>query len=541
MLAQGTPDLTGTTPGEYRNLYRQSTSNPDSLVAMLTSGNSMPTCSPGVGFSDLKVTYAGASTDLSRIFLEVTDALTAESSGVCGQTNLYEGFAGGLRSVNVPPGGGGSLPGAVFGSGPLLKSGNPNNVSQIVTHAIADDGSRAFFTGADGHLYVRSDGTTTVEVPGPGNCNVATPLAERVCFLTASADGSSVLLSNGKIYGANGVGTAYEYSGDLTQGQGGFLGIAGQSEDLSHLYFVDTANLTGGEENGQGAVAEAGKPNLYSLGDENTHFVATLSSGDSNQEKGDWVAAPSIRTAEASPSGRWAAFLSVAPLTGFENLGRKEVFLYDSQTRELTCASCNPSGARPVGDAVLPINFLSQARYLTDAGRLFFDTGDRLVPGDTNGKVEDVYEHEPQGMGGCSRPDGCLHLISSGRGSSDSNFLTMDETGDNVFFTTGNRLVAADKDELIDLYDARVGGGFSESQPPVECKGEACQQAPVPPVQPMPSSMGLPAESNVKPGRQTGCKKGKVKRNGRCVKKRRNHKGNKHKKREARHERKGDN
>ena len=277
-------------------------------------------------------------------------------------------------------------------------------------------------------------------------------------LLTASADGSSVLLSNGKIYGANGVGTAYEYSGDLTQGQGGFLGIAGQSEDLSHLYFVDTANLTGGEENGQGAVAEAGKPNLYSLGDENTHFVATLSSGDGNQEKGDWVAAPSLITAEASPSGRWAAFLSVAPLTGFENLGRKEVFLYDSQTRELTCASCNPSGARPVGDAVLPINFLSQARYLTDAGRLFFDTGDRLVPGDTNGKVEDVYEHEPQGMGGCSRPDGCLHLISSGRGSSDSNFLTMDETGDNVFFTTGNRLVAADKDELIDLYDARVGG-----------------------------------------------------------------------------------
>lgn len=546
VLTQGTPALTGSTPGEYRNLYRQSTSEPESLTSILTSANASPTCSPGSGLGSLKVIYAGGSTDLSRVFFEANDALTAESAGSCGQSNLYESVAGGLRAVNVLPGDGVSSPGAVFGSGQLLESGNPNNPSRVVTHAISDDGSRAFFTGADGHLYVRIDGATTLEVPGPGNCSAATPLAQRVCFLTASADGSSVVISNGQVYAENETGSAYEPSIDLAQGQGGFQGIAGQSEDLSHLYFVDTANLTGGEENDQGGVAEAGENNLYSSVDGSTHFIATLGTKDVTLEREDWVAATAVRTAKASPAGRWLAFQSEASLTGYENSEKQEVFLYDSQTQALECASCNPSGSRPVGDSLLPTyagagGYLPQAPYLTDSGRLLFDSGDRLVPADTNGTVEDLYEYEPQGVGDCSEPNSCLNLISSGRGASDSNFLTMDETGDNIFFTTRSRLVGADKDELIDLYDARVGGGFPEPQPPVECEGEACQQASGSPGQPAPSSMNLPSENSSTPARRHGCKKGKVKRSGRCVKKRKSHKGKKHKKAGARHERKGDN
>ena len=560
LLRQGAPALTGATPGEYRNLYRQTTANPEALAAVLNSGNSIPTCSPGVGSASLNVTYAGASTDLSKVFLEANDALTLDSSGSCEQGNLYEEAGGALRAVNVLPGGGVSAPGAVFGSGALLGSGNSNTPTQIVAHAISSDGSRAFFTGADGHLYVRIDGTSTLEVPGPGNCRSSTPLVGRICFLTASVDGASVLLSDGQIYAINGAGNAYEPSVDLTQGQGGFLGVAGQSEDLGHLYFVDSADLTGAEENDQGAVAEAGKPNLYGWVGGSTHFIATLAAKDGSSAAGDWVAISPVRTAEASPAGRWLAFQSAAPLTGYENVGIcgrntkgeinvkgpcAEVFIYDSQSESLTCASCNPSGARPVGNAALPSyrqanGSLPQLRYLTNAGRLFFDSGDRLVPGDTNGIVEDLYEFEPEGVGGCSQAGNCLRLISSGRGTSDSNFLTMDETGDNVFFTTGTPLVGADKDELIDLYDARVGGGFPEPQLPAECKGEACQQAAPTPGQPAPSSMGLPGEGNAKPGGSRHCKKGQVKRKGRCVKKHKKHKAKKHHKHGTRHARKGD-
>lgn len=557
VLRQGTPALTSSTPGEYRNLYQQPTAEPKSFTSILTTGNSVPTCLSGGNAGSLRVTYSGGSTDLAKVFFEANDALTPESTGACEESNLYEGVAGSLRAVNIPPGGGSSVPGAVFGSGQLLRSGNPNVVSRVVTHAISANGSRAFFTGADGHLYVRLNGATTLEVPATGNCNTATPLVARVCFLTASTDGDSVLMSDGQVYEINETETAYEASTDLTQGQGGFLGLAGQSDDLDHVYFVDTANLTGSEENDQGAVAEAGQPNLYSSAGGSTSFIAALDPKDGASDFGDWTASPVVRTAQASSSGRWLAFQSVSPLTGYENVGpcRRntvgefvfegrcvEAYLYDAQAQALTCASCNPSGARPVGNATFTTYYgaegsLAQAHYLTDAGRLIFDSSDRLVPGDANGRVEDVYEYEPEGVGGCAGSS-CLSLISSGRGSSDSNFLTMDETGKNVFFTTRDRLVGADKDELIDLYDARVGGGFPEPQPPAQCKGEACQQVAPPPGQPTPSSMGLPAEADAKHGKKTGCKKGKVKRNGRCVKKRKGHKG---KKPGARHERKGDN
>ena len=43
-----------------------------------------------------------------------------------------------------------------------------------------------------------------------------------------------------------------------------------------------------------------------------------------------------------------------------------------------------------------------QSRYLSDGGRLFFNSPDALVPQATNG-LADVYEYEPVGVGGCER------------------------------------------------------------------------------------------------------------------------------------------
>jgi hypothetical protein len=50
-------------------------------------------------------------------------------------------------------------------------------------------------------------------------------------------------------------------------------------------------------------------------------------------------------------------------------------------------------------------------------------------------------------------------------------------SGGDIFFTTRTALVGQDTDELLDYYDARIGGGYpapKESQ----CAGEACQQPP---------------------------------------------------------------
>jgi hypothetical protein len=532
ILLQGLPSLTASALSEFKGLYTQSTTDTSTFESLLTQSNAEPSCKGGSGEGSLLLGYLGASTDLSRVFFEANDSLTPDSTGICGQTNLYEWTAGILRPVNVLPGGTGSTPGATIGSGNLSGNGIANPAATAF-QAISADGNRVFFTGADGHLYARSGGTTTLEIAGPANCDVATPLANRVCFLASSRNGDRALVSNGQIYGLNQAGNAYEPVVDLTQGKGGFLGISGQTDDLTQLYFVDSSVLTGVEENDQGAVAVAGEANLYVWKSGATHFIGTMQTL-ADGSVGPWSASLVARNAEASPDGRYFTFQSLAPLTGASTIGEclqneavvevgpcPEVYLYDSQSQTLTCPSCNPSGAKPVGPSYLAVKptlgssgYLPQSYYLTNTGRLVFESSDHLAPGDTNGRGEDVYEYEPAGVGSCQSTQGCVFLLSSGQGQTDSNFVAMDPTGDNVFFVTRDRLVNSDVDGLIDLYDARVGGGFAELGVPGECKGESCQTAL------SPSPLATPSSNSTTPeAAGIKCKKGQVKQRGKCVKK----------------------
>ena len=117
---------------------------------------------------------------------------------------------------------------------------------------------------------------------------------------------------------------------------------------------------------------------------------------------------------------------------------------------------------------------------LTDAGQVFFETREALVPSDTNGQL-DVYEYE----------GGHVHLISSGTSSFESNLEDVSESGDDVFFRSNQQLVPQDNQEgQIVIYDARVAGGFAEPSSPPPCTtADACRTA----VSPQPSIYGAPA------------------------------------------------
>ncbi len=156
-----------------------------------------------------------------------------------------------------------------------------------------------------------------------------------------------------------------------------------------------------------------------------TRFIARLSGGDVRDWEPAYGSLGSL-TAGVSPDGRYLAFMSDMSLTGYDNgdvhSGQpdEEVFIYDAGAGRLTCASCNPTGARPAGTlgatsgpsalvdragnwsgrwvaASIPgwtnvdggHRALYRSRYLSDGGRLFFDAADALAPGDTNG-AEDV-------------------------------------------------------------------------------------------------------------------------------------------------------
>jgi sugar lactone lactonase YvrE len=295
----------------------------------------------------------------------------------------------------------------------------------------------------------------------------------------------------------------------------GFL--LGSGEEGTSVYFVAQGVLAD-NPNGNGEHAEAGKDNLYSLRelDESwtTTFIGQLSSEDSPEWEGNrGKSNTAFLTARASPNGRYLAFMSEASLTGYDNRDAtsgqpdEEVFLYDSDEARLTCVSCNPTGARPRGvfDTVeageglglvvdrrkvwaeaghehwlagnIPgwtaqslTSALFQSRYLSDEGRLFFNSADALVPQVTvptreeqvrgnklSVGVENVYEYEPSGLGSCQSPTGgCISLISSGSSYAESAFLEATPSGNDVFFLTAAQLVPQDTDTAFDIYDARV-------------------------------------------------------------------------------------
>jgi hypothetical protein len=535
----------------------------------------------GAGGHPFRIRYGGANSGtalvpaFSHVVFEANDALTNSVPAVAppapevkpniecaehSECDLYEWNAGRVRLVNVLPGNDVAASKAVIGSGRIenltLGYEAPN-----VTNAISADGRFVFWsTEETGESYVRVDGVTTLALPGPGTCKESEPVAARTCFLTASRDGKRALLSDGQLLELNESATAYEPTYDLSQGNGGFQGILGAAGDLSVVYFVDTAVLTSrGEHNLNGEHAEAGAPNLYVWAGGATHFIGRLLPSDdqigTQTHFGVWKASISDRTAQVSTDGGYLAFMSRASLTGYDNARAGggecvqgagpsclEVFEYDASTGVLSCVSCNPAGERPLGGSSLsllnPKNgapaFPQPSNLSVDGrGRLFFQSLDALSAQDTNGGVQDVYEWEPDGVGSCIRAGGCVSLISAGDDASDSTFLDSTPSGDDAFFITRDQLSPRDSDQQLDLYDARVGGGFAEESVPT-CTGEACKgPLSTPPDLPGAGTGSLVGVANPKPAQ--GCKRGFHKKKGKCVKKKQNGKRHNH----ARHHRGG--
>ncbi|MFZ1927074.1 MAG: hypothetical protein WAU42_13140 [Solirubrobacteraceae bacterium] len=344
-------------------------------------------------------------------------------------------------------------------------------------------------------------------------------------------------------------------------GQAGEAGAAlgailGADSSGRYVYFVANGALTPAAAPGDCKVGSVATGTcglyLYDTVAGTVKLVTTLSAIDNRDWGGENGELTSL-TARVSLNGRFLAFMSQRSLTGYDNRDAvsgqpdQEVYLYDrlgdGGEGKLVCASCNPTGARPhgveiVGDAHSLLDeekiwssggiwlaaaipgwtpFSSsqsfyQSRYLSDSGRLFFNSTDALVPRDSNGRT-DVYEYEPpQGAGqsasnNCSVPsltygsnsDGCVDLISPGNSAEESIFLDASESGDDVFFLTGAQLVPADVDTADDIYDARVGGAVSEVVKPPACEGDACQNPVGAPEDPTPGSLTFQGPGNPLP------------------------------------------
>jgi WD40-like Beta Propeller Repeat len=519
------PNATDERAPYLRNEAACAASSTNCFTPFLTRENTLASAKWDVEPESVLMTeeFLEATPDLKHSILQSRDVKLIEGAANAG---LYEWSEGQLEFVSVNEAGE-PVSGALGSFGGYDKR-----------NAISSDGSRVFWCekqcgndseGDVGPLFMRDTVTEeTIRIDPAGdvyrNFAGATEDGSRVFFMTEASGEFQRKLSECAI-----VQTAGKLSCEPVEVapelQGTVLGI---NPDGSIVYFVSKAALTGN--------AQAGGNNLYVShlegGKWESRLVATLADGSADRT--DWGTEESeLRkmTARVSPNGRYLTFMSDRSLTGYDNHDAvsgeadEEVFLYDDQTGKLICASCNRSGARPEGlhfegltkeplidthgalqgnwvaadiPAWDPINSfepIHEPRFLSDEGRLFFNSTDALVPQDTNG-VADVYEYEPEGLGSCTEAGGCVALISSGTSGEESAFIEASESGDDVFFVSTARLSTQDVDTDYDVYDAHVCTSAAPcvqtSAPPPPCSnGEACKAAPTP----QPPIFGAPASA----------------------------------------------
>jgi hypothetical protein len=519
---RGTTPLPPLTPAAEQTLYLRHADG--SFEALVTAAN----VEAGTHFGG-SLEFVGATPDLAHVvFSSTVSLINGKGPG------FYEWSAGRLQFL---------ASGGTLGSAPISHSAFNRR------GAVASEGTRVFFTAAGEHLYMFDTETEkTVQLDTVHEGEGATGFGRPEAFyqdtsVETGAQGTQVtrafFTDSQELTRGASEGSLYEYDtqtgalSDLTvpvnAGESAAVQglLPGVSEDGSYVYAVAQGVLTTGA-NAYGETATAGADNLYELHRQGESwqptFIATMSVGDGP----DW-GGPNARledlTARVSPDGRFLAFMSQRSLTGYDNIdvneatGRhadEEVYLYDAQSAKLVCASCDPSGARPTGiddiEEERPLidetkvwasgtwlaasvpgwtlmktgEALYQSRYLDDAGRLFFDSADVLVPQTIN-HTEDVYEYEPPvgagGGGAESSPElsegcttasstyspaarGCIELISSGTSSQESAFLDASESGDDVFFLSAARLTPQAPASGYDVYDAHLcGAGWACAAP----------------------------------------------------------------------------
>jgi hypothetical protein len=112
--------------------------------------------------------------------------------------------------------------------------------------------------------------------------------------------------------------------------------------------------------------------------------------------------------------------------------------------------------------------------------------------------------------------------------------LSVSSDGTNAFFFTRETLVKTDANgNAMKLYTAREGGGFFLIPPPPPCAASDECHGPSSPVAP-PVNIGTLKGSGGNSNGIVRCKRGKVRRGGKCVKRKRRPHGSK-KRHQARH------
>jgi hypothetical protein len=391
--------------------------------------------------------FLGASSDLRRVFFKSNDHLLPADATRTEGSSIYEISNSELHLVDVKDDG--TLL-STCGSSPLFRRS-----------AYSSDGLRVFFVskpacGAHERVYLRAGGHTT-EISA-SQCTLPDPECgpeQDVHFVGATASGSVAYIATAQRLtndDTNEYQDLYRYdaaSGDLTlltprsaastASPPEFL--VKPSSDGSRAYFAASGQLIPGEGTVEGT-------NLYLADSQGLHFIAPISGSE---------------RFNISADGRYVLFQSPAKLVADDSDESDDVYRYDADTGKYLRVSAGLDGA---GNG--PFQATLPEGPTPDVGReVFFTTSEPLLPQDHN-EAEDVYEWTEAGG---------LGLVSAGTPGFGAEYLGATEDGRTVLIRTGATLLPRDRDGgEMDIYAARVGGGFPEPVAPAGCgSGGACE------------------------------------------------------------------
>jgi hypothetical protein len=505
LWAYDLPAATDDTP--YRNsIYTENTASGSLRTITVSQAD------PLEPFDFLNQVVWGISADARHLAFVTSTRLLPEAAP--GVPNVYlsdDGtisLAGVLPDGSVPPGG---------------SEVAPKNYRA----AMSADGTRQLFispAAGNSQLYQRINGERTVWISRPEGTETSTPT--EVHLQAATPDGRTVFFatdsplldsdtnSGPDLYRyTDSPDPAHESNLTLVSHGGSFsfsdgvYGVIGASDDGDTVYYSET--------NGSLFVWHEGVQSLIS-----SEILDTPALG---QQLSATAWGPGW--ARVSADGDYLAFLSHR-FGDAEPEPPVEMYLYSLATDRLLCVSCPPAGAGTsarvipeLTSGMLSITDLTaRPRFLSDDGLLFFSTAESLLPADING-VLDAYSYDPA--------SGTLALLSSGRGSEPTAFLDASASGGDVFLATRGALLSSDSDQLIDVYDARVGGGFPSPPPPApDCLGERCRPDPIPPpaMRPIASAESTAGNLSRPNARRRGCARRRhPRRRSRCARRHSNH------------------
>jgi uncharacterized membrane protein len=400
----------------------------------------------------------------------------------------------------------------------------------VVFEGASADGSKAFFTTTQ--QLTNSDTDSTRDLY---EYDFDAPAGQRLTQVSAGGSGDATPGAGAEVEGVSRISEDGSHVYFVAKGALTTSTSPGAQDYGSH-----------GEPLETGAVAQSGAENLYVYDTETkqTAFIADLCSGpeasgglvdaycprnlndggnhndqalwDHGAEGGD------ERPVQSTPDGRHLVFTSYGDLTADDTSTARQVFEYDAQSEGLVRVSIGEDGfdnngntntvreSRAASDTAnasivtLPYTEIGVprggaiARTMSDDGSyVFFMSPVGLTPQalndtptDSEGDLaQNVYEYH----------DGRVSLVSDGKDTSlikeqdtrsGVSLIGTDASGADVFFTTVDPLVAQDTDTQLDIYDARVGGGFPAPAASSECQGETCQG-----VLGAPPSLGAPSSA----------------------------------------------